>query len=239
MTALADLVLPPIMLWVGGSAVLYLLVSLIGTLTKTKLPGIPPIGYALLVVAGAFLIGAMFLGLGLIVLLIGPVLAFVIGVLRKRGDRESQVSRVEAGLAFVIGICMVVLVASAIYGHVTRTPADYVLKWRGSGPARGALTRLCAAGTGSLPQLRRIAIDGYPTFAAQAADAIGRIGEKETDVPVLIQTLEKVDGDAYATPIIEQALKKLSGIDLPEGSRPDEWRRQWEEEFVKSDSHSS
>ena len=48
-------------------------------------------------------------------------------------------------------------------------------------------------------------------------------------MPILIRSLENANGDPYATPIIEEALRLLSGIDLPEGSTPQEWRRQWAE----------
>ncbi len=229
MTAIADFLLPPILVWAAVAILLFLIASLVSGFTRSKVPGIPSFGYALLVALGFLVVGAMFLGLGTPVLLLIPVILMTAKTLRMRIGNGARPSVPHLWLAYANLAVLTCLVAFSAHAHIVRPPADFILKWQGTGPGGAALNRLCSRGPSALPDLRTVAVGGAPTTAAQAAEAIAQHGTDEVDVPILIRSLENANGDPYATPMIEEALRLLSGIDLPEGSTPQEWRRQWAE----------
>lgn len=224
---MADYLLPPIFAWVVVSIALFVAASLVSTWTGARYPGIPSIGRALLIVAALLVAGAAFLGLGLVVLLVVPVIILTLRVVRQPRNDQTQCNRWSLWLARGNTAALILLVVFSLFSRIERTTADYVLQWQLTGPGSAMLGRLCSRGPEALSDLRVIAVNAHPTSAARVAPAIARFGMPVRDVPVLIESYAHAVGDSYAEPIIEKALRELSGIDLPQGSTPQEWSKHW------------
>jgi hypothetical protein len=86
-------------------------------------------------------------------------------------------------------------------------------------------------GPSALPELRRVVREAKREITLfYATSAIGEIGDPTTDVPLLIETYRRVEAqpDRWSAPTIQEALKKLSGLDLPREATSDDWRKAWE-----------
>ena len=121
---------------------------------------------------------------------------------------------------------MILITITASIRH-ERTEADFILKYENFGPGKMALERLISQTPAQLNDLREIVLKGKNgQTVAKASEGIAAYGDPLQDAPLLFSIYEKIygnDGDKK----IELALSKLTGLSLPEGSPPEEWRRSW------------
>ena len=172
MTAIADFLLPPILVWAAVAILLFLIASFVSGFTRSKVPGISSFGYALLVALGFLVVGAMFLGLGTPVLLLIPVILMTAKTLRMRIGNGARPSVPHLWFAYANLAVLTCLVAFFGHAHIVRPPADFILKWRGTGPGGAALNRLQQQrAKRAAADPRTVAVGGAPTTAAQAAEA--------------------------------------------------------------------
>ena len=75
--------------------------------------------------------------------------------------------------------------------------------------------------------MREIVLKGKNSqTVAIASEGIATHGDPFQDAPLLLNVYEKNYGNDDDEKI-ESALSKLTGLTLPEGSPPEEWKRNW------------
>ncbi|MFC2140578.1 hypothetical protein ACFLQ1_02530 [Candidatus Auribacterota bacterium] len=121
------------------------------------------------------------------------------------------------------------LTINSLYIIKTRTPAEFVINWGFNGPGRLILKSLVRKGEKSLPELRKLTLKAKPYIAAKAAVKLAEWGTPEIDVSILIKALKRTRTcrDEYVAKDIEDALRKLSKLDLPKNSPADVWQKKW------------
>ena len=78
-----------------------------------------------------------------------------------------------------------------------------------------------------LNNLREVVLKGKNgQTVAKASEGIATHGDPVQDVPLLLNVYEKFYGNDDDEKI-ELALSILTGLTLPEGSPPEEWKRNW------------
>ena len=231
-TALADYVLPPIVVWSLFCVVWFLTTASIVPRATGRPWFMPPIGTAFLVVVGAALIGAGLLGpIPLLALGLSPLVVSVRSLRRSPPvewqGRLLRRLRVNAIAGFAV---LFVLTATAVFTLSTRSTAEYALKWQSAGPAHAVVRDLAKSGPDSLPQLRVVVQKARPWMASEAAEGLAVFGDPAVDVPLLIDALGRArsdDSTGYAAERIRSALRRLSGLDLPDDAPVEEWRSAW------------
>ncbi len=243
MSAMVDQILPPFMYWVCFSVVWFLALSVIRTIRKEKIETIPSLGWAIPLLIGFYLIGKIILGAQpCIVLLLLSLIASVQAFFPSKKEYSSKFKRdfkIIGGLSIVT---MLLLSANSVYIHQVRKPSEFILQWQSTVPGRNELKRLVFRGATGLPDLRIIVKKGGPTVIAMAAQGLGKFGEPEIDMPLLIKALPVVRSKGYKkqSADIEKALFNLSGISLPEGASEDIWRKEWQNKLQgKQDTSTS
>jgi len=227
-TASADKILPPVETWALWLTILFLLISLIGSITGERLSGIPSFLRAFIVVSVLLLAGAGFLGIWFMVVLALPLMIFCTGVLRTHlRSQERRFHVLKVSLAFVVIAVFIGLGGLTAHVHLTRTPAEYAIKWAHTAPGRLTMEALKGEGRSALPQFRRIAAEIEPRRSGVASDVIARYGDPERDVPLLIDVLRRDGGESLASRDIEAALTRLTGLTLPPGSNYVQWSNAW------------
>ena len=226
-TASADWLLPPIETWALWLTLIFLLISLIGSLTRARLSGIPSFTRAFIVVIVLFLTGAGLIGLWLMVVLALPLIIYCVGVFKAHLRSEVRRFDLFKVLALAVVACFMVLGALSIHTRLTRTSTDYAIKWAHTAPGRLTMEAMAAEGRSALPQFRRIAAEVKPRNSGVAIDVIARFGDPEQDVSILIDVLRRAEGETFSVRDIEAALTKLTGLGLPPGSNYVRWHNAW------------
>lgn len=126
------------------------------------------------------------------------------------------------------GIGAVALSVMLINGYVRTdgwSEGDYIVRWSGTGMARGKLKSLRDKEPASLDDYRKVLLRARRYDVAYAAERIGAIGTPAIVVPLLIEALER--GEPETSEKIVDALLQLTKLDIPRGSSPAEWRARW------------
>jgi hypothetical protein len=222
-----DRILPPIMGWVALSVLWSFSLSIYSAITGTKIRGIcRPVSW-LILVSTLLITSSMFIGPIFLLILIFPG---IISAINAFLPDKSVNSKVKRGLriisaAGIAGLLILITITTNIKHE--RTEADFILKHENSGPAIMALKQLIEQTPAQLNDLREIALKGNDSrTVAIASEGIAIHGDPIQDVPLLLKVYKKNfgnDGDEK----IESALSKLTGLTLPEGSPPEEWKRNW------------
>jgi len=169
----------------------------------------------------------MFIGPIFLLILIFPG---IISAIKAFLPDKSVNSKVKIGLRIIsaAGIaCLLILITITTNIKHERTEADFILKHENSGPAIMALKRLIERTSSQLNDLREIALKGKDSrTVAIASEGIATHGDPFQDAPLLLKVYEKFFGND-GNEKIESALSKLTGLTLPEGSAPEEWKRNW------------
>jgi hypothetical protein len=234
MFAAIDGILPPILLWSIFSIIWFLAPSIAIIIRGEKVDGIPSLITASAIVFGLLVAGTLYIGpLGLILLLI-TCLCFSAVIIS--GQKSRTWSKWLVRDLKIIGLVgwffFVGLVGYTVYIHQSRSHSDYILKWEMTGPGQMLLKGIASSGPQALSDLRKILKNAeYSPTLEIAAEGFQKFGEPETDVPLLIDALEKCAdlGNRYCTRKVEAALRELSGLDLPEGTPDDVWWENWDE----------
>lgn len=170
----------------------------------------------------------MFIGPIFLLILIFPG---IISAIKAFLPDKSVNSKVKRGLRIInaAGIAgLIVLITMTANIKHERTEADFILKHENSGPAKMALKQLIEQTPAQLNDLREIALKAKNgRTVAMASEGIATHGDPLQDVPLLLSVYEKNFGNDDDEKI-ESALSKLTGLTLPEGSPPEEWRRNWD-----------
>jgi hypothetical protein len=170
----------------------------------------------------------MFIGPIFLLILILPG---IISAIKAFLPDKSVNGKVKRGLriisaAGITGLLILITMTTNIKHE--RTEADFILKYENSWPSIMALKQLIEKTPAQLNDLREIALKGKNSrTVATASEGIATHGDPFQDAPLLLKVYEKNfgnDGDGK----IESALSKLTGFTLPEGSPPEEWKRNWD-----------
>jgi hypothetical protein len=62
---------------------------------------------------------------------------------------------------------------------------------------------------------------------AQLVDSIAALGQPETDIPLLILALGRCQDSRACEADVSAALRKLSGLDLADGTSVKSWQEHW------------
>lgn len=233
-TAAADLLFTPIYIWVLFSMGWYLLNSILITVYKAKVWGIPTIAWALLAIIILLFSGAGLLGLGLPLLLLIPLCMISIKVFLGKTDsnRNGNFVRAQKILGGIGLLGLIVLSIVSIYINTTRTPAEYFLQWKGTGPGRLTLERIIRKREAGLADLRDIVRESSreETALMQIDKLFKKSNQPDKDVRYLIKLLDimqKGYGIDNAMSI-EGVLRSLSGLNLKPGTPALDWQKAWE-----------
>jgi hypothetical protein len=220
-------ILPPIMGWVTLSVMWSFSLSIYSAITGTKIRGVcRPVSW-LILFSILFITSLMFIGPMFLLILIFPG---IISAIKAFLPDKSVDGKVKTGLRIIgaagIAVLMILITMTVNIKH-ERTEADFILKHENSWPATMALKQLIEQTPAQLDDLREIALKGKNgRTVAMASEGIATHGNPFQDVPLLLNVYEKNFGNDDDEKI-ESALSKLTGLTLPEGSPPEEWKRNW------------
>ena len=223
----SDRILPPITGWVALSLIWSFSLSIYAAITGIRIWGVyGPLRW-LITVSILYIVSTLFTGPIFLLLFIFPgILLFLKAFLPNNSmlGKEDKFLWIlnSAGIAGL----MILITMTASIKH-ERTDADFILKYENFGPGKMALERLISQTPAQLNDLREIVLKGKNgQTVAKASEGIAAHGDPVQDAPLLLNIYEKIygnDGDEK----IELALSKLTGLTLPEGSPPEEWKRNW------------
>lgn len=190
--AFADQLLPPVMLWFAYSVAAFLMLAIVGRVTKGKIALIPTPGKAFLLAFGAVIIGMAFLS-PLPSLLLGVVAVMASGIVLvyPRATPAWGLRRLTAG-AVLVGF--VTLGSYSVSLQYTRDPVDFIIMWENTVPGQAAFTKLGEAPEDHLPGFRRIAAEGTGESALQSARYLIEFGTR-SDAEEIANRLEEWERD--------------------------------------------
>lgn len=169
----------------------------------------------------------------------GPVLATVflplaivsmVWELWKRPEgRPASMNRTIHAVGILAITTLLGSAAAEIFDPTPRTPADIVLRWEGTVSEQTAFGKMKKSEPQSASDYRRIVREGRWFAVGFAAARLALIGESEVDVPLMIDALDRVrEADReYVPSHVEEALRKMTGIKLPEDTSAEDWRAAW------------
>ena len=228
-----DHVLPPVWLWCLFANMWFLAASAVVTWRGASVPWVPRIGKALIFSILAWLVSPAFTGPIIFVALMLPAIMATIRAICKitlAGSTEGVNRDLRnVGIAAVLTAVVLGYYSYEIIG--SRTEAEYILSWQGTGPAAVALRDLRKRGLEAVEDYRVVVINGSEAIAGRAAELLAGIGRPEVDVPLLIRSLQRFQANqagASGSRRIEAALRKMSGLDLPHGTSAKEWGQAWQ-----------
>lgn len=222
--ALLDKAMPPVNLWSLFAIVWYLATSALVTWKGVTVWLVPRLGKAFIISIAAFIISAGVAGPIVTLALMLPA-----GVSGFRGTRNRDPRIV--GIVGIVGVAIAVILGfNSYYIATTRTDVEYILTWQGTGPAASVFYKLRERGPEAAEDFREIVRRGSETFAGDAAQLLAEVGRPEKDVPILIESLRGFQAKQPDTSVvteIEDALRTISGLDLPVGATAEEWKQAW------------
>ena len=165
-------------------------------------------------------------------LLVPPVSAFC----TMRFRPKAGVSITGKRGTLILGYCMIALLfATGVYDTVRyyrMDRVDFLVSWRGGTfLGRNLVSEMKEEGQAALPDLRRL-IRENPACSPcyDAFSALSEIGEPNKDVPLVLAAYKQLiltEHDSWIAYEAEKALRTLTGLDLPEGTSPEEWEIIW------------
>jgi hypothetical protein len=132
-----------------------------------------------------------------------------------------------SGLAIFVGIA-----AYSAYIQLVRSPAAYALEWQGTYAGRQALVQLVHRGQEALPDLQHVIAHGHPSTITRLARSMADHDRPETDVPLLILALGQCQGSSSCKAEVSAALRKVSGLDLADGTSAKSWQEHWHQHLT-------
>lgn len=135
------------------------------------------------------------------------------------------------GIIFIVALGYTAMTEYAAFRKMDQ--ADIILKWHGDGLSFQMLQNLKEQEPASIPLYRKIVREGESFTRARAARRLGEVGNREEDVPILIEALaneSRLESEVhqYAARDISASLQELTGIDLPREAPAEVWREKWE-----------
>ena len=224
---------PPVFPWAAIMLVWYFGYSLVVTMDGGQLLCIRKLPGSL-----AWIAPALFLG----VLSLGPIIMFIFGVLCLINFVVSlwpwPILGWSSWLRWQVRVMGIIFIVALAYSAVTEyaafrkmDQADIIIKWSGTPLSSMMLENLKEQEPDSIPLLRKIVREGKRSARTRAATHLADVGNREEDVPLLIEALADEyrlpENERYATEEISVALQKMTGIDLPHEATPEVWREKW------------
>ncbi len=147
------------------------------------------------------------------------------------------------GFHSVSFFALIMLVSVYIYFPPSpRTPVDALLNWEGTIVEKNVLEELLAGEPDTVSDYRRIVSEARTYAVPDAAARLIIVGEKEKDLPHLIDKLEDLRsrGDDYKfiSSRLEEVIRKWLRSELPEGTSIEKWREEWERQKKISSAES-
>lgn len=234
--AQAAWVFPPSLLWSGIIPLWYLGQGAIATLTGETFRFQLGFFGGLILLALCFFAGGEFLGpIIFIPFAIGPVGGFARCLMPRR---ECSISKPARRATLILGsVMLVALSAGAIYAYAEsarQDRADFLMKWSGTAIERTMIHSMRNEGSSALPDLRKIIREGDCYIAHHAIKSLAVVtDDREADMELCLKAFrrdsEGVQQGQHSpnAGLLEDALRTISGLDLPAGSSPDEWDQAW------------
>jgi hypothetical protein len=232
-----DQLLTPIYAWFLFSLGWYLLESILITVFKKKVWGIPHIGWALVIIIAFTFLGGGKVGLGIMILLLIPECRISIASFFKKaydiyGKKFVIAQRILGGIGC---LGLLILIAFNIYININRTPAEFFLRWNGTTPGIVKLRQIIEKKEDALPGLKLIIQQCDTIWLNSIVKYILNKSQSEKDVLYLISVLDifQEKGYSYEARQIELRLRSLSGLNLKTDIPASNWKKAWEERKKK------
>lgn len=213
--AAADKVIPPVRIWCLISMAWFLLNSLIFSLYRVRVSIVPNILIAIVLVFAAILLGGAFLGpLPLLLLGIIPAIVFL------RSFPQTNDGKWTKNLYYtvqIIGVIATIVMLGTSYKtyqiYKTRTPAQYIIQWRGTGPSLGTFEQLKRNEPASLTDYRYILEHGDGYILRDVAERVAIIGDLENDSKLIKKAIERIRNTPDSFSVIESLEKSLQDLE--------------------------
>jgi len=223
MITLFDWLLPPVFVWCIFITVWFLIVSALESLRQFV--------YSLLIVLVLFVLFFMFLGPVAVLPLFLYALIKSIAAFFNFG-KKTNLQHLRIG----VGVCgILIIVGLSVYSYTiksSRNITEYILQHESVHGGNVALNSLIAGGAKSLPDLRiLVQKSSDPDTLEKIVASLGRFGEPGTDVPLLINVLRS--SVIYDDRLINDSLRKLSGIRMKQDSSAEIWEKAWQDKLLQ------
>lgn len=234
--------LPPVVSWSVIALVWFLAYSLVSTRFSDNawqsdqdnlilLPGMP--GGLIWVVIAALLSPAILGPIGTLPFFIPCFINFVLSLSSAPIRKWSP--KLKWYLKMIGGLSLIALAVTGVLDVVASRKmdqADVIMKWDGTVLTFRGLRALKEQEPDSIPLYRKLVREGKNYVRSMAAQRLAEIGNKEEDVPLLIEALEdeyrrEPEGPHYAAHNISETLHKMTGIDLPREATAEIWLEKW------------
>lgn len=186
--------IPPIYEWSIILPAWFLISSIMASRSGVDIAFLPKPLKGILYLCFAFLLAAQF-GPTLLVLLVVPFVRGLYGLLN-RHDRTAWppvFAKRFAWLTTSVGILMLVALGHQLWLRSHMTPVDKIMKWQGTAFSRVFEDQLRKQEPDSIPEYRRLLIDG-PTFHKPlGAQRLAEIGDPAIDLPLMGAALAKIE----------------------------------------------
>lgn len=242
MTAYEDYALPPIMLWCFLSIALFIISGVIRKVLGMNIPFMPSIGQSIGYSLALLVAGFLIFGLGLPVILLPPAILYAIMLLiRPVVGQQTMPNGILMAKGYAI-LVIITIASTSIYSYRiqhSRSKNQFVIEWGSTAIGRAIMREMANKGPSEIENWREIAKKGRDYTASQAATFVAKYGNREQDVPLLIDTLEHLRKEKrhfqYPAEDMEKTLKEFSGLNLPEGTSVEAWRTAWRNTVSKKE----
>jgi hypothetical protein len=92
--------------------------------------------------------------------------------------------------------------------------------------------KIAFGGEETRPQLQYLITHGKPSTITRLASKLAALNRPEMDVPVLILSLGQCRGDRDCEKDVSAALRKLTGLDLEDGTSAKSWQEHWHQRLT-------
>lgn len=233
-------VFPPLLYWDWLGLVWMFVMAVLCSVWRQKNPFLPgPVGAAVILLFAFFAYFAV----------LGPVATYPLLVLplagawsflskgRHGSPRGFRIAMSVVGAA-VIGV-YVVTGAREIFVPTPRAPSDVIIQWESSPSANAAFAELKRQEPGSADAYREIVRRGRLFAVQQAAQRLAVVGDRDTDVPLIIDALDRAQAQDESSRFIAgdlgDVLQDFTGLSLPKTAPAAEWRRAWAEQATREE----
>ncbi len=225
---------PPVLSWSLLATGWFVSLAVLSEKENTRLILVPKITIAIVLgVAGVVLGFTFFGGIIMLPLLVPCFLNLGLSVFKIATPSWT------GGFRWAVRLMGVVALAALSFFLVYDTrkaeemdAADRIMMWEGSALSQKVFNELKEEEPASIEMYRKIIREHDGFYLWMTARQLQEIGEPEIDVPILIEAYRSPRSeDEYGMERegIEEALRSLTGLDLPENTPAEEWERRWEE----------
>ncbi|MDM8517411.1 hypothetical protein QUF76_14530 [Desulfobacterales bacterium HSG16] len=239
--AFFDYLLPPLFLWQIFPVIWFIAVCSVSDKDDPQW-GVPKRTISgVLTGIGTVIIGNMF-GFGplfSLILLLPPIIlsfkAMSKNIRKRWGEKQSKKYITVSAIGTAALFC---LILSSIWIRYNRTSGEYVLTWGMSGRGRSIIEELRTDPLSDLDEIRLIVSKSDFYVSEELLETLAVRGDPSKDFSILLDVLRRTKKESYGVDAIEAALKKISGIELPEGTDANDWEKAFSNRINESASPS-